>query len=68
MSKRKKKEQINEPYYLVFNKQGEVFTGLYRGQFMWSNDWDEAKPLKYSNTKYIREFTTGTELILETEI
>ena len=28
MSKRKKKEQINEPYYLVFNKQGEVFTGL----------------------------------------
>lgn len=68
MSKRKKKEQINEPYYLVFNKQGEVFTGLYGGQFMWSNDWDEAKPLKYSNTKYIREFISGIELILETEI
>ena len=64
---KKKKVQIQEPYYVVVNKHGEVFAGILGGYPNWSTNWDEAKPLHYSNTKYLRQENTNVELILETE-
>jgi len=61
----KKQKEEKQPFYIVLNKDGEVFVGLLGGQSVWSANWDEAKPLPYSNTKYLRQQNTGIELIDE---
>ena len=65
MRKIKKQKEEKQPFYIVLNKNGEVFVGLLGGQFVWSTNWDEAKPLLYSSTKYLRQYNTGIELIDE---
>jgi hypothetical protein len=65
MRKIKKQKEEKQPFYIVLNKNGEVFVGLLGGQSVWSANWDEAKPLPYSNTKYLRQQNTGIELIDE---
>jgi hypothetical protein len=65
MRKTKKQKEEKQPFYIVLNKNGEVFIGLLGGQPVWSPNWDEAKPLPYSNTKYLRQYNTGIELIDE---
>ena len=67
MRKTKKQKEEKQPFYIVLNKDGEVFVGLLGGQFIWSTNWDEAKPLLYSNTKYLKQENSKLELILETE-
>jgi hypothetical protein len=61
---RKQKEE-KQQFYIVLNKDGEVFVGLLGGQSVWSSNWDEAKPLPYSNTKYLRQQNKEIELIDE---
>ena len=65
MRKTKKQKEEKQPFYIVLNKDGEVFVCLLGGQSVWSANWDEAKPLPYSNTKYLRQQNTGIELIDE---
>jgi len=65
MRKIKKQKEEKQPFYIVLNKDGEVFVGLLGGQSVWSANWDEAKPLLYSSTKYLRQQNTGIELIDE---
>lgn len=61
------KEMSKEPLYVVVNEYGEVFIGILEGKFQWSNDWNKAKPLAYSNTYYIRRSDSKVELIEENE-
>ena len=55
MRKIKKQKEEKQPFYIVLNKNGEVFVGLLGGQSVWSANWDEAKPLLYSSTKYLKQ-------------
>lgn len=61
--KRKQKES-KEQEFIIMNKYNEVFSGLKNGgKFKWSSDWNEAKPLEYSNTIFIRILNSKVELI-----
>lgn len=54
--------------YVVINREGEVFTGLYKGYAHWSYDWFEAKPLNKENTSWLLRHNPGAELIKEEEL
>ena len=61
--KRKQKEP-KEQEFIIMNEYNEVFSGLKNGgKFKWSSDWNEAKPLEYSNTIFIRILNSKVELI-----
>jgi hypothetical protein len=67
----RRKYRKSKPYpqmYVVMNKDGEVFTGLLKGNISWSYDWSEAKPLfKESTTWLLREYSEA-EIIKKEEI
>jgi hypothetical protein len=58
---RRKKQEIKEPQYVVMNDKDEVFVGLLGGNFVFSPNWEEAKPLYLSNTQLL---TSGEKCIL----
>ena len=39
--------------FIVVNPLGEVFSGMEMGEFKFSKNWDDAKPLEKSNTKFL---------------
>ena len=54
--------------YVVINKEGEVYTGLIRGDINWSYNWSEAKPLFKESTTWLLKHNPGAELINEKEL
>jgi len=61
----------SKPYpsmYVVINKEGEVYTGLIRGNINWSYNWSEAKPLFKESTTWLLKHNPGAELINEKEL
>lgn len=61
---KKVKRKIIEPKeYIIVNKQEEAYVGMMYGSLVWSQDWNEAKPLQKINTTWILENTPGTEII-----
>jgi hypothetical protein len=61
--KRKKKNDYGQ-MYVVMNQHNEVFYGMHNGgEFQWTANWYDAKPLEYSNTSSIRMFHSKVELI-----
>jgi hypothetical protein len=65
MIKRQKEEK--QQFYVVLNQNGEVFSGLLGGYPNWSFNWDEAKPLGYTNTSILKRYDSKIELIKEEE-
>lgn len=64
MRRKRKKRNDHGQMYVVMNQHNEVFSGMQNGgEFKWSYDWYEAKPLGYSNTSSIRMFHPKVELI-----
>ena len=49
-------------WYIVAKKEGKAFTGLAHREYLYSDNWDEAKPLKRENTSILLR-QPGTELI-----
>jgi hypothetical protein len=64
---RKRHKIIQPETYVVVNRDGQVFIGLQGGYPVYSNDWDQAKPLEVNNTHYLLK-EKGTELIKESEL
>ena len=64
---RRRKDLEIEPFYVVLNQQGEVFSGLLGGYPNWSLNWNEAKPLCYTNTSMLKMYDSKVELIKEEE-
>ena len=64
---RRKKPIDKKQYYVVLNKNGEVFTGLKKGYSDWSYNWEDAKPLKHQSTTYLKLENKNIELIKEEE-
>lgn len=61
---RKRQKESKEQEFIIMNEYNEVFSGLKNGgKFKWSSDWNEAKPLEYSNTIFIRILNSKVELI-----
>jgi hypothetical protein len=61
---RRKKKEIQEQKFIVMNKYNEVYSGMKNGgEFQWSTDWYEAKPLTYSNTTFIKMTNSKVELV-----
>jgi len=56
-----------EQHYVVVNQDGEVFTGMKAGQFQYTADWNEAKPLPLSNTTMLMT-DPRNELVKEEEL
>ena len=54
--------------YVVINKEGEVYTGLIRGNINQSYNWSEAKPLFKESTTCLLKHNPGAELINEKEL
>lgn len=60
----KKKKKLKEQEYIVMNEFNEVYIGMKNGgEFNWSSNWYEAKPLEYSNTALLRMSSSKIELI-----
>ena len=59
-------EEIKD-YYVVMNQEGKVFSGILGGQFQYSDNWTEAKPLPLSNTMMLMT-DPKNELIKESEL
>tara|TARA_R110000803_G_scaffold76337_1_gene140922 strand:+ start:264 stop:464 length:201 start_codon:yes stop_codon:yes gene_type:complete len=59
-------KQIQD-WYIVVNKQGQAFTGLAYREYLYSDNWDEAKPLRKANTTILLR-QPGTELIKTDEL
>ena len=52
----------SQDWYIVVNKEGKAFTGLSYRKFLFTDNWDQAKPLRKENTSLLlRE--PGSELI-----
>lgn len=62
-----KRVEGREEHYVVLNKHGEVYSGLLRGQFQYSEDWSKAKPLPLDNTAMLMT-EPGNELVKESEL
>jgi len=61
---RQKKKELKGQEYIAMNQYNEVYSGMKNGgEFRWSSDWYEAKPLEYSNTTFLRMFDSKVELI-----
>ena len=52
---------------IVVNKEGKAFTGLSHKGFLFTDDWDKAKPLKKEHTSLLLR-QPGTELIKTDEL
>ena len=61
--KKIKRKIIETKEYIIVNKQEEAYVGMMYGSLVWSQDWNEAKPLHKINTTWILENTPGTEII-----
>jgi len=61
--KKVKRKTIEPKEYIIVNKQEEAYVGMMYGSLVWSQDWNEAKPLQKINTTWILENTPGTEII-----
>lgn len=61
-------QPVPPQYYVIVNKEGEVFTGLIAGIAQWSEDWKKAKILAGNSTDRILKHYPGTELIKEEEL
>jgi hypothetical protein len=62
--RQKKKKELKEQEYIVMNQQNEVYSGMKDGgEFQWTMNWYDAKPLEYSNTVFLRMFNSKAELI-----
>lgn len=53
--------------YIVVNQEGKAYCGMLRGQFQYSEDWNEAKPLEKPFTTYLMR-EKGNELIKYSEL
>lgn len=56
-----------EQHYVVVNQDGKVFSGILGGQFQYSDDWSNAKPLPLSNTMMLMT-EPKNELVKEEEL
>jgi hypothetical protein len=64
MRRKRKKRNLTEQKYIVMNQNNETFSGMRNGgEFQWTANWYDAKPLEYSNTSSIRMFHSKVELI-----
>ena len=50
---KKKTKYVESDYYVVINEDGEVYTGMKSGEFNYSGDWSEGKPLDLQSTSYL---------------
>jgi hypothetical protein len=65
---RGKKQQTEKPKpFIIMNSRLEYFAGMmYGGQLVWSNDYNEAKPLDHINKfNTLKHLSYGEELILD---
>ena len=53
--------------YIVVNQLGQAYCGMIRGQFQYTENWNEAKPLEKSSTAYLMR-EKGNELIKYSEL
>jgi hypothetical protein len=61
---KKIKRKIFKPKeYIIVNKQEEAYVGMMYGSLVWSQDWNEAKPLHKENTTWVLQNNPGTEII-----
>jgi len=59
---RQKKKELKGQEYIAMNQYNEVYSGMKNGgEFRWSSDWYEAKPLEYSNTIFLRMFNSKVD-------
>ena len=59
----KKIKQENIPEFIVVNEYAQVFSGLQRGYPVFSDNWDEARPL--TRTEQFKKVQYGTSFNLE---
>ena len=50
---RKKHKHIEPDHYIVVNTDNQVYTGMIKGSFNYSDDWSKAKPLALQSTSYL---------------
>lgn len=56
-------KQPKEPEFLVLNECAQVFSGLQRGYPVFSDNWEEARPL--TNVEQFKKVQYGTSFKLE---
>ena len=59
---RKKSKHIEPDYYVVINENNQVYTGMIKGSFNYSDDWSKAKPLDLPSTSYLTRIK-GNQLL-----
>jgi len=59
---RKKSKHIEPDYYVVINENNQVYTGMIKGSFNYSDDWSKAKPLDLPSTPYLTRIK-GNQLL-----
>jgi len=52
---------------VCINTKNEVFCGMVCGNFVFSPNWDNAKPLTFRKTTYIRMYVPTCEYVLAEE-
>lgn len=58
-----KKLRVKDKEFIVLNDQAQVFIGLRGGYPVFSDNWDEAKPLyDIEQTKYLKYGTSTIEI------
>lgn len=62
-----RKESKPQLFY-VLNQDGEVYTGMVYGQFNYSANWEEGKPLRAEGTRYLKRANPKIELVKEEEL
>lgn len=65
--KKKKAQQTKRNWFIVMNSNLEYFCGMmYGGELVWSNDYNEAKPLDNERKfKTLQSLCYSEELILD---
>ena len=58
-----KRPTFERKEYIIVNKQEEAYIGMIYGSLVWSQDWNEAKPLYKENTTWVLQNNPGTEII-----
>jgi hypothetical protein len=59
----KRKPIPHQTEFVVLNKHNQVFSGMKRGYYDWSDDWTQAKPLFKDGTQRLMEEHPHSELI-----
>lgn len=63
-----KREKVPPPQlFYVLNELGEVYSGMLRGKFKYSSNWEEGKPVHLEGTRYLRRENSKIELVKEEE-